>query len=629
MRARPIGEADLRLFAEGRHRRLWEVLGAHPAVEAGRPGVAFAVWAPRAEAVSVLGDFCAWDGAQLPMRRVGASGIWERFVPGAGAGASYQFEVRARDGGLRRKTDPFAAAVETAPRRAGRVFESRHAWGDAAWCARRAAGDPLREPLSIYEVHLGSWRRRADGGWLGYRELAGPLAEHALGLGFTHVELLPVMEHPFDGSWGYQVTGYYAPTGRHGSPDDLRAFVDHCHRAGLGVILDWVPAHFPRDDFALFRFDGEPLYEYADPRLGEHPHWGTLVFDYGRGEVRSFLLSSALYWLEEFHADGLRVDAVASMLYRDYGREGAEWVPNQEGGRENLEAVQLLRALNAAVGEEHAGCFTVAEESTTWPGVTRPVEAGGLGFTFKWNLGWMHDTLAYLAQDPALRPQHHDRLTFAAAYEESEHFLMPLSHDEVVHGKRSLLEKMPGDLEPRLANLRLLLAYQFTRPGKKLLFMGTELAPAAEWDHDAPLDWSLERDPRRHGLAQLLRELGALYRAHPCLWRADPEPDGFAWIDCGDREASVVSYLRRSGDDLLAVVLNASSLPRTGYRIGAPRAGRWRELLSTDAHRFGGSGFATRRELCAGSPPWHALGDSLLVDLPPLACLVLAPAAPG
>ena len=603
------------------------MLGAHPAVEAGRPGVAFAVWAPRAEAVSVVGEFCEWDSARLPMDRVGASGVWECFVPGVGAGALYQFAVRTRAGELWRKTDPIAFAVEASPRRAGRVFESRHAWGDAAWCARRAAGDPLRSPLSIYEVHLGSWRRRPDGGWLGYRELAEALAEHALGLGFTHVELLPLMEHPFDGSWGYQVTGYYAPTGRHGSPDDLRAFVDHCHRAGLGVIFDWVPAHFPRDDFALVRFDGEPLFEYADPRLGEHAHWGTLVFDYGRGEVRSFLLSSALYWLEEFHVDGLRVDAVASMLYRDYGREGSDWIRNRAGGRENLEAVELLRTLNEAVRQDHAGCFTVAEESTTWPGVTQPAPEGGLGFGFKWNLGWMHDTLAYLAHDPSLRSQHHDRLTFAAAYEQSEHFLMPLSHDEVVHGKRSLLEKMPGDPGQKLANLRLLLAYQFTRPGKKLLFMGTELAPATEWDHGASLDWSLARDAGRRGVTRLLRALGRLYRAHPCLWRGDCEPDGFAWIDCSDREACVVSYLRRSGDDLLAVVLNASSLPRPGYRIGAPRAGRWRELLSTDARRFGGGGFRTRSWLQAAAPPWHGLEASFSLDLPPLACLVLAPEA--
>jgi len=616
------GELDLHLFGEGNHRRLWQVLGAHPGVRDGVAGVRFAVWAPRARSVSVVGDFCDWDGRRFPMRFAGGPGVFERFVPGIGPGALYKFEILGADGRLALKTDPFAAAMEAAPATASRVFASRHPWRDASWLAARASRDPRREPLAIYEVHLGSWDRAEGGRALGYREIAPRLARHAKSLGFTHLELMPIAEHPFDPSWGYQVSGYYAPTARYGDPDDFRAFVDVCHAEGLGVILDWVPAHFPRDAWGLPRFDGEPLYEYADPRLGEHPDWGTLVFDFGRPEVRNFLIANALYWLDEFHVDGLRVDAVASMLYRDYSRKPGEWLPNQHGGRENLEAVALLQSLNEAVRLEHPGCFTVAEESTAWPGVTRAVAEGGLGFTFKWNMGWMHDTLRYFARDPVHRRFHHDELTFAQLYEHSERFIMPLSHDEVVHGKRSLLEKMPGDAWQKLANLRLLLAYQWTRPGKKLLFMGSELAPAHEWSFERALDWRLAEDPARAGLARWLAALGALYREHACLWRVDPDGDGFAWIDCHDRTNSVYSYLRRDGEDALLVVLNATPSPHPEYRLGAPPAAGWRLLASSDAQAFGGSGFPAHARAPLERVAYHGFEHSLRLSLPPLAALV-------
>jgi len=623
------GELDLHLFAEGTHRRLWQVLGAHTGVQEGGRGVAFAVWAPHARQVSVVGDFCDWDGRRHPLSPLASSGVWHGFVPGAKPGSLYKYEILTPHGHLRLKTDPFARSMEHPPHTASRVFESRYRWHDEAWCHQRAERDVLRSPLHVYEVHLASWRRHPDGSVLGYRELAEQLADHVLGMGFTHLELLPVMEHPFDGSWGYQVSGYYAPTARFGNPDDFRAFVDHCHERGLGVILDWVPGHFPRDDFALRRFDGEPLFEYADPRLGEHPEWGTLVFDYGRGEVCSFLVSNALYWLQEFHVDGIRVDAVASMLYRDYDRGDAEWLPNCYGGRENLEAVEFVRRLNQAIREDQPGCFSVADESTAWSGVTRPVEEGGLGFTLKWNMGWMHDTLEFFSRDPVHRSFHAHELTFAALYEHSEHFLMPLSHDEVVHGKRSLLEKMPGDEWRKRANLRLLLAYQLTRPGKQLLFMGTELAPFQEWDYRSQLDWSLADQPERRALAEYLATLGRLYHAHPCLWESDSDPDGFAWIDCADSDASIFSYLRCSGDDLLLIVLNATPVPRGGYRIGAPRGGAYQELLCSDALRFGGSGYQTRACVNAEPVSWHSRDRSLCLELPPLGCLVLAPAAEG
>ncbi len=622
-----LGDVDLHLFSEGTHRRLWEALGAHPRTIDGVAGTAFAVWAPNAVRVSVVGDFCAWDGRLLPMRSLGSSGVFELFVPDVHPGALYKYEIRTKDGALRTKTDPFAFAMERPPATASRVTASTYAWTDADWLAARERSDPAREPLAIYEVHLGSWRRVVEEGNrpLGYREIAEPLAEHVRRLGFTHVELMPVAEHPFYGSWGYQVSGYYAPTARYGSPDDLRHLVDTLHRHGVGVILDWVPGHFPKDAFALARFDGTALYEHEDPRLGEHPDWGTLVFNYGRNEVRNFLVANALYWLREFHVDGLRVDAVASMLYLDYGREKGQWVPNRHGGRENLEAVDFLRATNETVRQEVAGAITIAEESTAWPGVTAPVSEGGLGFTFKWNMGWMHDTLSYFSKEPVHRRFHQDQLSFAMVYEHTERFVMPLSHDEVVYGKRSLLEKMPGDEWQKFANLRALLAYQYTRPGKVLLFMGAELAPHAEWSHEASLDWHLEGDPLRQGLARFLTDLGRLYRETTCLWRCDPDSGGFEWIDCSDRENSVFAYVRRDAGQHVVVVMNLTPVPREGYRIGVPEAGRYALLLSSDDPRYGGSQFESRASVDTEALPCHGRAQSLCLDLPPLAVLVLAP----
>ncbi|HET7188039.1 MAG TPA: 1,4-alpha-glucan branching protein GlgB, partial [Gemmatimonadaceae bacterium] len=511
-----VGEMDLYLFGEGNHRRLWTMLGAHPRTVDGDEGTAFAVWAPNADRVSVVGDWCNWDGRQFPMRRLGSSGIWELFVPGVAANALYKFELRTREGDLRVKTDPMALKMQQSPETAAIVVPSdTYEWRDAEWMTARRTRHLAFEPVHIYEVHLGSWARVPEEGnrSLTYREIAPRLAEHVKRLGFTHVELLPVMEHPFYGSWGYQVTGYYAPTSRYGNPEDFRFLVDTLHQAGIGVFLDWVPAHFPKDDYALRRFDGTALYEHEDPRLGEHPDWGTLIFNYGRKEVRNFLVANALYWLHEFHIDGLRVDAVASMLYLDYSRNAGEWVPNRYGGRENLEAIDFLRQMNDVVCEDAPGCVTIAEDSTAWPGVTRPIRAGGLGFTFKWNMGWMHDTLGYFERDPIYRRFHQDELTFAMVYEHSEHFIMPLSHDEMVHLKGSLYEKMPGDHWQKLANMRALLAYQVTRPGKSLLFMGTELAEPTEWNHDQSLNWHLLQEPDRAAFMAFMERLGAVYRA--------------------------------------------------------------------------------------------------------------------
>ena len=624
-----VGDLDLHLFNEGTHRRLWEVLGARPLRHDGVDGTAFAVWAPSARRVSVVGDFCGWDGRLFPMRSMGASGVFEIFLPAVGEGALYKYEILTGDGQLRLKTDPYARSMELPPGTASRVWASRYDWGDDAWMEERPGRDPHREPMAIYEVHLGSWARVPEEGDrpLTYREFAPRLVDNVKRLGFDWIELLPVAEHPFAGSWGYQVSGYYAPTSRHGTPDDFRFFVDHCHRNGIGVIVDWVPAHFPRDDFALRRFDGTALYEHDDPRLGEHPDWGTLIFNYGRPEVRNFLVANALFWLRELHVDGLRVDAVASMLYLDYSRQPGEWVPNRYGGRENLEAVDFLRALNQTISAEAPGAFTSAEESTAWGGVSRPVSEGGLGFAFKWNMGWMHDTLLYFQRDPVHRKWHHDELTFAMIYEYSERFIMPLSHDEVVHGKRSLLGRMPGDEWQRFANLRLLLAYQFTRPGKPLVFMGTELAPYEEWDHDRSLPWHLPvYDPQRAAFGRFFEALGRIYRETPPLWRRDHDPEGYAWIEPGDRENSVLSYLRRDGEEALVVVLNLTPAPRDDYRIGVPSAGRWVERLNSDAHEYGGSGYATRAAVDSEPIAWHGYPQSVGLRLPPLAALVLAPA---
>lgn len=624
-----LGDVDLHLFNEGTHRELWKKLGAQVRTVDGVPGVSFAVWAPNARRVSVIGDFCGWDGRIFPMRMLGSSGVWELFVPYIRAGALYKYEIVTREHEIRVKTDPFAAKMEQSPGTAAIVQgPSTHQWRDGDWMDARRARDARRSPMSIYEVHLGSWMRvpEDDGRMLSYREVAPRLAAHVKSLGFTHIELLPVMEHPFYGSWGYQVSGYYAPSSRWGTPDDLRSLIDTLHQHDIGVILDWVPAHFPKDDHALRWFDGTALYEHEDPRLGEHPDWGTLIFNYGRNEVRNFLVANALYWLNEFHADGLRVDAVASMLYLDYSREPGQWLANRHGGNENLDAIAFLRQFNEAVHTEAPGAITVAEESTAWPGVTNDVAHGGLGFTFKWNMGWMHDTLAYFALDPVHRRFHHDQLTFAMLYEYSERFIMPLSHDEVVHLKGALLAKMPGDEWQKLANLRLMLAYMFTRPGKKLLFMGTELGTWSEWNHDTSLDWHLLETPSRDAMSRFVSRLGALYKRESVFWRDDPTWDGFSWIDVNDRENSVVSYARRDGDRHAIVMLNLTPVPRERYRIGVPGMATYEKLLSTDDVEWGGSGYGTFTHVTSEPAPFHGYAQSIEVTLPPLGALVLTPA---
>jgi 1,4-alpha-glucan branching enzyme len=626
-----IGEGDLRLIGEGTHERLWEALGAHPRTMDGTAGVAFAVWAPNARSVRVVGDFTRWDGRIFPMRSLGSSGVWELFVPDIGPGELYKFEVFGADGTIRQKADPLAFAMQVRPETASRVWEisTDDGWTDDAWMAERATRDPYRSPMAAYEVHLGSWMRHPDGSWLGYREAAERLIKHCRRFGFTHVELLPIAEHPFDGSWGYQVTGYYAPTARFGNPDDFRGMVNALHNAGIGVILDWVPAHFPTDDFALRRFDGTPLYEHADPRRGKHPDWGTLIFDFGRPEVRNFLVANALFWLDRYHVDGLRVDAVASMLYLDYSRKKGQWEPNRYGGNENLEAIAFLREVNERTYGRHPGTFTIAEESTAFPGVSRPTYLGGLGFGFKWDMGWMHDTLAYFHEDPIHRRYHHHRLTFRGLYMHTEHFVLPLSHDEVVHGKGSLLGKMPGDEWQRFANLRCLLANQYTQPGKKLLFMGSELATWEEWSHDRALPWRLAEEPARAAFGRYLADLGALYLASPALWAADPDPQTFAWIDASDVEASVYSYIRRAADDVLVVVQNLTPVARVDYQLGLPRPGRWEEVLNSDSTHYGGSNVGNQGAILAGDTSFHGQPASARLTLPGLATIILRPVADG
>ncbi len=621
-----MGDIDLHLFNEGRHLRLWERMGAHVRTVDGIAGTAFSVWAPNAARVNVSGDFNRWDGRAHTMRSLGSSGVFELFIPGVAAGALYKYEIRTQQGALRVKTDPYAAKLEQTRGHASIVqAPSRYRWRDARWLAQRAETDLRLEPVLIYEVHLGSWIRDENNRALSYREIAPRLAAHVTSLGFTHVELLPVQEHPYGGSWGYQVGGYFAPTSRYGTPDDFRFLVDTLHDAGVGVLLDWVPAHFPKDDWALRRFDGTACYEHEDTRLGDHPEWGTHIFNYGRHEVRNFLLANALYWIEEFHIDGLRVDAVASMLYLDYGREAGQWLRNRFGGRENLEAVSFLKQLNHAVQTLHPGVAMIAEESTSWPKVTAPIREGGLGFTFKWNMGWMHDTLDYFGIDPLFRKGAHDKMTFAMWYEYSERFLNPLSHDEVVHLKRSLLEKMPGDIWQKFANLRTLIGYSVTRPGKSLFFMGTELAPHREWNHDASLEWTLLRDPRRRGLVDFITALNGLYRVHPCFWRGDHNPSGFRWIDVADREQSVLSYLRLDGQTSALVVLNLTPVPRDGYRLGVPKAGHYRLVLNSDAVAFGGSGYPVQEEVSSDATMYHGFAQSITLSLPPLAILILMP----
>jgi 1,4-alpha-glucan branching enzyme len=622
-----LSAADLALFNSGGHVEAWRMLGAHAATFDGIQGVRFAVWAPNAERVSVVGPFCDWDGRRLPMRVLGSSGVWELFVPGLALGTLYKFELRNRETGeVLLKTDPYAFAMEMRPATAAIVTDPHaYAWQDEEWMSARARRDWLHAPMSIYEVHAGSWERHPDGSFLGWRELAGRLIPYVKEMGFTHIELLPVTEHPLDDSWGYQTTGYFAPTSRFGTPDDFKYFIDCCHQQGIGVLLDWVPAHFPRDAHALARFDGSPLYEYADPRKGEHPEWGTLVFDFARHEVKSFLLSSACYWLEQFHLDGLRVDAVASMLYLDYAR-GGQWVPNQHGGRENLEAVEFLRALNAVTHSRSPGTVMMAEESTSWPMVSRPVENGGLGFSMKWNMGWMHDTLDYFARDPLFRKYHQNDLTFAMMYAYSENFILPLSHDEVVHLKRSLLGRMPGDRWQQLANLRLLFTYMWTLPGKKLLFMGGEFAHPWEWDFHVALPWFLLEHAEHRGVRRLVADLNRLYVEHPALHRHEFEPQGFAWIDCSDRENSVLAFLRIAGEEQLVVALNFTPTPRPAYRIGVPLRGTYQVLLNSDSSFYGGSNTGGPSAV-AEEVPAHGHPCSLLLDLPPLGGLVLLRAA--
>jgi 1,4-alpha-glucan branching enzyme len=621
-----ITEFERQVFGEGHHWHAYRFLGANPRRVDGVDGTLFATWAPGASRVSVVGDFNRWDGRCHVMRRH-PGGIWELFVPGVGAGAHYKFEIVGRDGHLRLKSDPYGRKFQSPPATASLVEgASRHAWQDTAWLESRRSRDWLHAPMSVYEVHPGSWRRAPDGRPRNYRDLAAELVPYARDLGFTHVELLPVSEHPFEGSWGYQTLGNFAPASRQGSPDDFRSFVDHCHGQGLGVILDWVPAHFPRDEHGLVWFDGGALYEYGDPRRGEHPDWATLIYDYGRPEVRNYLLASALSWLEEYHADGLRVDAVASMLYLDYSRKPGEWVPNKYGGRENLEAIEFLRELNHVVHDRHPGALVIAEESTAWPLVTRPTYVGGLGFSMKWNLGWMHDTLEYFRRDPVHRRYHHDRLTFSQLYAYSENFVLPLSHDEVVHGKGSLFGKMPGDDWQRFANLRLLLSYQWTHPGKKLLFMGQEFGQRGEWSHETGPDWGALGDPRHAGVQRLVRDLNRLYRELPAMHRHDFDGEGFAWIDCDDRDQSVLAFQRRAGDAFVVVVHNFTPVVREGYRVGVPAGGAYRELLNSDASIYGGSNVGNAGLVRAQTEPRHGHAHSLSLTLPPLAAVILQPA---
>lgn len=627
-----LGDLDIHLWAEGSHERAWEKLGAHVREIEGIRGVAFALWAPNAVGASVVGDFNSWDGRLAMMRQLGSSGIWEVFIPDLAPGTLYKFEIRTRESVVPLKADPFALATEVPPATASVVYQPSYEFGDSAWISERVRHDPLRTPISIYEVHLGSWRRVFEEGnrSLSYREHAEQLADYVVEMGFTHVELMPVMEHPFAPSWGYQVTGYFAPTARFGTPDDFRHFVDSMHRRGIGVILDWVPAHFPTDAWSLGRFDGTALFEHLDPRLGKHPEWGTYIFNFGRNEVRAFLLSSANFWLEEMHADGLRVDAVSSMLYLDYGRREGEWIPNKYGGRENLEAVSFLKELNERIYARHPGVLMIAEESTAWPAVSRPLYLGGLGFGFKWDMGWMHDTLEYFGKDPIHRRYHHRNLTFGLLYAWNENFVLPLSHDEVVYGKRSLLSKMPGDRWQQFANLRTLYGYMWARSGKKMLFMGGEFGQWNEWNHNQSLDWNLLDYNEHRGLQRLVRDLNRLYRCEPALHEADCEPAGFQWIDANNADENVIAFLRiaPSAGRKAVCICNLSPVPRTAYRLGVPEPGLYREVINTDSAIYGGSNMGNAGAVMAEPKPWHGFAYSLALVLPPLGVLWFIPERP-
>jgi 1,4-alpha-glucan branching enzyme len=614
-----FGEIDLYLWGEGRHEQLWHVLGAHYRPHEGVEGTAFSVWAPHAKSVRVIGDFNGWFGNAHAMRRLDDNGIWEIFLPGVLPGATYKFELLTQAGDWVQRADPMARYTEVPPATASKVGDSNHEWQDAAWLEKRAATDPHNAPMSVYEVHLGSWRPG-----LSYREAADQLIEYVGELGFTHIEFMPLAEHPYGGSWGYQVTGYYAPTSRFGHPDELKYLIDSLHNAGIGVIMDWVPGHFPKDEWALARFDGEPLYEHSDPRRGEQMDWGTLIFNFGHSQVRNFLVANALYWLEEFHIDGLRVDAVASMLYLDYSREEGQWLPNIHGGRENLEAISLLQEVNATAYKRSPGIVMIAEESTAWPGVTQPTAAGGLGFGIKWNMGWMHDSLSYVETDPMYRSHHHGELTFSMVYAYTEQFLLPISHDEVVHGKGSLLGKMPGDQWKKLANVRAYFAYMWAHPGKQLLFMGTEFGQPSEWSEERGLDWWILDQPVHAGLHRLVTKLNAVYTAEPALWLRDNEPGGFEWLDAGDAEHNTVSFLRWDADgNAIAVILNFSGAPVGPRRVGLPFAGTWDEVVNTDAEEYGGSGVGNLGAVTATDLPWDGRPASAELTLPPLAGLWL------
>ena len=621
-----LTDFDIYLFNAGDHHRIHDKLGAHFAEVNGIGGVQFAVWAPAARCVSVIGSFNNWDRRSHAMRALGSSGIWEIFVPGLKEGELYKFQVKTQQGFVLDKADPYGFEMELRPQTASKVnFLTGHKWKDDAWIAQRKNTDPLGRPMSVYEVHLGSWQRGENNRWLSYREIADRLVTHVKKIGFTHVEFLPVMEHPFDASWGYQVTGYFAPTSRFGAPSDFMFLVDHCHQNGIGVFLDWVPAHFPKDMYALAQFDGTHLYEHADPRKGEHQDWGTFIFNYGRHEVKNFLISNALFWIEKYHIDGLRIDAVASMLYLDYSRKEGEWLPNQFGGRENLEAVEFVKHLNRVVHDYHPGVLTIAEESTSWPGVTNALEHGGLGFDLKWNMGWMHDTLEYFSKDPVYRAHHHRDLTFALLYAFSERFLLPLSHDEVVHGKHSLLSRMPGDVWQKFANLRLLYGLMYGFPGKKLLFMGAEIGQWDEWNHEKSVDWILLDFDTHKGVMRWLEDLNRLYAAEPALHQVDFHYTGFDWIDFQDVAGSIISFDRKSvhEKETVIVVCNFTPVPRIGYRIGVRNPGVYRELMNSDAETYGGSNLGNGGKVLSDPIPQHGRDHSLSLTLPPLGILFL------
>jgi 1,4-alpha-glucan branching enzyme len=621
-----VSDYDMHFFSEGKHWHAYRFLGAHVHEVDGIAGVRFALWAPNAERISVVGDFNRWDGRAHPMRTHGGNGIWELFIPDLAPGTFYKYEIRNRQtGDVFYKTDPYGQQFEVRPNTASIVVDKTpYPWDDAAWLEKRKKRDWLHEPMSIYEVHLGSWYRGSEGELLNYRELAHRLVEYVTDLGFSHIELLPITEHPYDASWGYQTTGYYAPTSRYGTPEDFRYFVNYCHQHDIGVFLDWVPAHFPKDAHGLARFDGTCLYEHEDPRLGEHLDWSTLIYNYSRYEVKNFLLSSALFWLEEMHLDGLRVDAVASMLYLDYSR--SEWIPNQYGGRENIEAIEFLREMNRVMHGEHPGILIMAEESTSWPQVTRPIEAGGLGFSLKWNMGWMNDTLSYMSKEPVHRRYHQNMLTFSMLYAFTENFLLPFSHDEVVHGKQSMLNKMPGDEWQRFANLRLLYTYMFTHPGKKLLFMGTEFGQGIEWNSAQTLDWYILEYPFHQGIQKVVKDLNQIYHQSEALYKYEFEWQGFEWIDCHDADNSILVYLRKSDQQMLIIAINFTPVPRHNYRIGVPMPGRYQEIFNSDAECYGGGNVGNGGSLLiTEEKPWMDRSYSIQITLPPLAAIILKP----